>query len=338
MDEPVKDMSKAKGGIARAKKLDPERRKEIASRAASARWREAPIKATHAGVVKIGDVNLDCANLPDGRRVISEAAILKALGRGYSGHYSQRDAASEETAVLPRYVAPLALKPFIPEELMDLLSKPIAYIPAVGSSIAKGIEAQALPKICRVWIEARNAQALTKVQRRAADRAELLSFGFAEVGIAALIDEATGFQEVRDRKALEAILDRFLQKELAAWAKRFPDEFYQHIFRLKGWEWRGMSVNRPGVVGKYTTDLIYERLAPGIKEELEKRNPKNERGNRASKHHQWLTEDVGHPALAQHLYGIIGFMRAANDWETFYRMVERAFPKKNTTLLLPGAD
>ena len=50
---------------------------------------------------------------------------MQALGRGYSGYYSQRDAAAEEgSAVLPRYVAPLALKPFIPDELVALLSEP----------------------------------------------------------------------------------------------------------------------------------------------------------------------------------------------------------------------
>lgn len=45
------------------------------------------------------------------------------------------------------------------------------------------------------------------------------------------------------------------------WAKRFPDEFYKQICRLKGWQWRGMKVNRPSVVAQYTTDLVYERLA-----------------------------------------------------------------------------
>ena len=98
---------------------------------------------------------------------------------------------------------------------------------------------------------------------------------------------------------------------------------------------RGMKVNQPQVVGKYTNDLVYERLAPGILKELEERNPKLPKGDRQSKHHQWLTEDVGHPALAQHLYGLIGFMRASDDWEHFYRMVQRAFPKKGDNLLLP---
>ena len=162
--------------------------------------------------------------------------------------------------------------------------------------------------------------------------------GLARVGIVALVDEATGFQEIRDRRALEAILDRFLRKELAAWAKRFPDEFYQEIFRLKGWQWKGMSINRPSVVGKYTNDLVYQRLAPGILAELQSRNPKGQRGQRKSRHHQWLTEDVGHPALAQHLYALIGFMRVSSDWDQFYRFVTRAFPKKNETMLLDFAE
>jgi hypothetical protein len=38
-----------------------------------------------------------------------------------------------------------------------------------------------------------------------------------------------GRQGVRDRLALQAMLDMFLRKELAAWAKRVPDEFYEHI-------------------------------------------------------------------------------------------------------------
>jgi hypothetical protein len=107
----------------------------------------------------------------------------------------------------------------------------------------------------------------------------------AHVGIIALVDEATGYQEVRDRLALQEILDKFLLKEFATWAKTFPDEFYKEIFRLHGWQWRGMKVNRPQIVAHYTKDLVYARLAPGILAELEKRNPKDERGYRKAKHH-----------------------------------------------------
>lgn len=41
--------------------------------------------------------------------------------------------------------------------------------------------------------------------------------------IAALVDEATDYQLIRDKEALQAILDKYLLKEYSAWAKRFPD-------------------------------------------------------------------------------------------------------------------
>jgi hypothetical protein len=110
------------------------------------------------------------------------------------------------------------------------------------------------------------------------------------------------------------------------------------MFRLKNWQWRGMSMNRPSVVGKFTNDLAYERLAPGILEELQKSNPKDEKGQRPAKDHQWLTEDVGHPALAQHLHAVIGFMRASTTWCGFYRLMQRAFPKKGQTIEMNLGD
>ncbi|MCH7752817.1 MAG: hypothetical protein IH898_11760, partial [Planctomycetes bacterium] len=49
---------------------------------------------------------------------------------------------------------------------------------------------------------------------------------------------------------------------------------------------------RPGVVGKYTNDIVYERLAPGVLDELRVRNPTDHKGRRRAKHHQWLSRDV----------------------------------------------
>jgi len=88
------------------------------------------------------------------------------------------------------------------------------------------------------------------------------------------------------------------------------------------------------IVGKYTNDLVYERLAPGILEELRRLNPKGEKGYRKSKHQQWLTEDIGHPELQKHLAVLIGFERASANWGMFYRMVQRALPKLNEQIPL----
>jgi P63C domain len=102
--------------------------------------------------------------------------------------------------------------------------------------------------------------------------------------------------------------------------------------------WRLWKTRRPGIVGSYTNDLVYERLAPGILEQLEKLNPKYQHGNRRGRHHQLLTDDVGHPALAQHLHAVIGLMRASSAWDQFYRMMNRAFPKRSSTIELAFED
>lgn len=321
------------GGSARAEKLTPDERREIAKKAARQRWMYGgvrPVNASHVGTIRIGDLELACANLPDGRRVISEAAMMQALGRGYSGYYSQRDSAVDDgSAVVPRYLAPKVLKPYITDDLSFL--QVIPYRTTTGA-IAKGVNAEDVPKICKIWMKAREDGKLSQVQLRTAQKAEMIVLALAHTGIIALIDEATGYQEVRDKNALQAILDRYLAKEFAAWAKKFPDEFYHEIFRLRQWTWKGMRVNRPQCVATYTNDLIYARLAPGILQELEARNPVKENGRRVSKHFQWLTNDVGHPALAQHLHAIIGFMRASDTWDEMMHLVNRAFPKRKDTL------
>jgi hypothetical protein len=99
-----------------------------------------------------------------------------------------------------------------------------------------------------------------------------------------------------------------------------------------------MKVNRPQIVGHWTNDLVYERLAPDVLEELQTRNPSNEKGHRAVKLHQWFTQNVGHPALAQHPHAVICFMRASSGWDRFYRLLQRAFPKKGRTIELPLGD
>jgi hypothetical protein len=110
------------------------------------------------------------------------------------------------------------------------------------------------------------------------------------------------------------------------------------MFRLKNWPYSPPSVKRPSVVGKYTNDIVYERLAPRVLEELKEKNPPDEKGRRPHKHHQWLTKDIGHPKLREHLSNVIVLMKAATTWETFYRMVQRALPKFGDTIPLHFDD
>ncbi len=320
------------GGLARAEKLSQEERTTIAKQAAQARWdknKEIP-KATHRGEITIGDVHIPCAVLNDGRRVLTETGVTYAILGQRSGAAKRKKAQMDGGALLPLFVGYDRLKPFFTEEIMAGPLAPIHY--RDGTRLVGGYEATILPAACEIWLKARDANALHPLQAEKAQRADLLMRGLAQVGIVALVDEATGYQEVRDKRALQAILDTYLRQEFAAWAKRFPDEFYKQMFRLKGWGYNPLSVARPGVVGTYTKDLVYERLAPGIVAELSTLNPKNDKGHRTRRHHQWLTDDIGHPALSQHLHAVMGLMRASPSWDEFMLLLDRAFPKKGQTI------
>ena len=92
------------------------------------------------------------------------------------------------------------------------------------------------------------------------------------------------------------------------------------------------------MIAKYTNDFVYERLAPGVLNELKRVNPKLQSGARRHKHHQWFTPDIGHPKLKEHLTGVIMLMKAAPNWTRFYASLNRAVPKLNETIPLPFDD
>lgn len=287
-------------------------------------------RATHKGMLMIGDLEIPCFVLENGERILSTRGVMKSLKRSWRGRkYSGTQ--------LPVFLEANNLKPFISSDLVSVLST-LKFRTYQGAS-SEGFKAEILPAVCEIYLRAREERKLTRVQESVAMQCEILIRGFSKIGIIALVDEATGYQEIRDRKALQIILDKYLLAERAKWAKRFPDEFYKEIFRLRDWEWQGMKVNRPSVVGHYTNDIVWDRLAPGVHEELKRLNPKTERGRRKSLHHQWLTEDIGHAALQKHLNGVIVLMRsvvrAKGGWDEFRRRLQRVFPKINTNLELP---
>lgn len=319
MEKQAKPNAKAAGAIARARSLSPEARSKIARKAALKR---AGIpSATHVGAIRIGGATLPCAVLEDGRRVVVQRQVVGLLTGTTKGGLS-------------RYLAASNLAPYVPEKFAGVDLDEAAIVFESDGQKAHGYEGEDIVDICRMYLQARKANVLLPNQIQLADRAEIIVLSLAKLGITALIDEATGYQEIRDRRALQALLDQYLRQEHAAWAKRFPDDFYKEMFRLRGWQYPTPGGARPGVVGTYTNDLVYERIAPGLLSELEARNPKGETGSRRAKHHQWMTDDVGDPALTNHIHAVMGMMRASENWEQLMILMDRAYPKKGAQLQL----
>jgi hypothetical protein len=327
---------KAKGGFARADSLTPQKRAEIAKKAARARWSDKPIPtATHSGFLDIGGVKIPVFVLQDGTRLISQRGIQTTIGMSTSGGTS---GAHRTARIMEKIEDNLSVS----KDLSLRMKEPIIFMPPKGGLSAYGYEATTLIDVCQLILQANDKHVLLGSQSSYATASEIVIRSFAKVGIIAVIDEVTGYQGVRPQDALHVYLQKLVRKELAAWVKRFPDEFYENIYKLKGWRWPGMQKNRYSVVAYYTRDLVYERIAPGLLEELEKKSPPDGKGHRPNKLHQWLSEDVGNPMLAQHLYSLMMFQRLAINsgfgWNRYVKMVDRVLPKRGNTLELPFPD
>jgi hypothetical protein len=314
----LSNLGAAKGGKARAAKLTPEQRHESAKAAALARWSGDLPRATHMGFLHIASMNIPCFVLKDGRRVISGRGMTTAIGMRGRGQG------------ITRITTHTTLKPFISDELRLAIETPIRFLGSTSraGNPTFGYEATILNRICDAILDARRAKALkTEQELRYAQFCEILVRAFAEVGIIALVDEATGHQADRGRDALEAILQKFLSVELCKWAKTFSDEFYNQLFRLRKIDVARLSTARPQYLGHITNDIVYERLAPEVLEHLKVRTPRTPSGGRKYRFHQYLTRDIGHPKLREHLAAVEALMKISPDYNTFYESLNKALPK-----------
>ncbi len=190
--EPI---GRARGGLARADALSSEERQAIARKAALARWDDADtnLRATHTGELRIGDLSIGCAVLKDGSRVISQKGFARAMGASTPTGINRRGAGE-----LPVLLTAANLKPFIDKELEET-AKPIWYKGGPGRG-GFGIRAGLFRRSCEVSLKARDAGKLRHNQVHLAKSADMLVRALASVGIVALVDEATGYQEVRDEE------------------------------------------------------------------------------------------------------------------------------------------
>ncbi len=334
----MKNSTKSVGGYARAAKLSDEERKTVAKKAANARWdkkKNVP-QADYSGELIIGAMKFPCSVLSDGSRILTQTDFMKGMGMYYSGWVSANRSIEDVAADLPQFLSFKNLKPFVEKHLGDLQEIVINYRTERGS-LARGIRAEIIPKICDVWLDADERGNLGIRQKKIVAKAKLIMRSLAHVGIIALVDEATGYQRDRAVDALAKILEQFIAKELRPWVKTFPVEFYEELCRLRDIDFpadKEKRQNYPSYFGHITNDIIYKRLAPRILEELKKQTPKSEKGYKKYHFHRKLSENIGHPKLLAHLDSVITVMKLSEDgdYDGFLKKLNRVKPKYNETL------
>ena len=228
--------------------------------------------------VKIGDIEIPCYVLEDETRVFSKRGLYNAFGVVWGGSSPKRTGLENErqdflnpnkdnesnpiVTDIPRFLDSKWIRPHISDELELGLKSPILMEVPTGFE-GYGYPATILVDVCDAILTAHLEGSTTQRQATLVERARVLTNGFATIGIIGLIDEATGYQRLREERALAKILEKYIAKNLQPWTKTFPYEFYEQIFRLKGWG-GPKGVNRPSVIGHYTNEFVYQRLAPGV--------------------------------------------------------------------------
>src|SRR6266536_3636350 len=148
-----KEAAGRKGGRARAEILPPERKSEIARAGAIARWSKELPQAEYEGAFSLGGMPFACAVLPNGTRIITQAAFLRSLGRSRSPKAGTGVLSTVDG--LPFFLQAEVLRPFISEELMASTT-PIFYRTKSGGK-GGGYDAHLLPQVAEVYLRFRDA-------------------------------------------------------------------------------------------------------------------------------------------------------------------------------------
>ena len=315
----MKDLSKVSGGVARAQKLTDEQKMDIAKKGAAKRWDPSVIQASHQGILHIADRNIDCVVTETGQRILSVKNIFETFGRTPRGYRKLNHAVT-----MPPFMDALNIRPYISSQLQELIT-PIEYRDLNGK-ISKGYRAEILPEICLTYLNADAANALTKKQKNMVETSRILIGAFSTVGIIALVDEATGYQQDRVKDALSRILQAYISKALQPWISTIPADYYKELFRLRGLEYNPQSVKRPSYFGHITNDIIYSRLALGVLEELKKISLRDAKGRLKHKYFQRLTANTGYMKLREHLASIVSMMKLSDDYADFKKKLDKIHP------------
>src|SRR6185312_7842905 len=161
-------------------------------------------KVKHKGELDLAGYKIPCYVLEDETRILSSSRMQDVLRM-------VDDSKQRRGTRLKEYLSQKSLKPFVDKERKGGRFDPIICYD--GGVKINGFEATVLPDICYVYLEAKKSIKLSPRQAIIADQCEILVKSFAKVGIIGLIDEATGYQKVR-QETLQEILRLYVSEEI----------------------------------------------------------------------------------------------------------------------------
>ena len=266
--------------------------------------------------------DIPCYVLEDGQRIFRLSSLNRALRGKEHGNHGK----------FGNYLAASVIQKYLPERLRPLKDSDNDRVPQgvikfnLNGKIEKGYNSEDFMDVCSAFVTANlNNEQLTQAQKEIVKNANAYILACAKVGITALIDEATGFQDQREDDELQRKFNFFLNGTARDWEKTFPDELWIEFGRLTNW--RGSIKERPRYWGNYVNDLIYKCIDEDVAQELKKRKSED---SSDTKLHQFLNKDRGIKILNQHIWQIIGMAKTCSSITELKKIADKEFKKNNT--------
>jgi hypothetical protein len=310
---------KARGGLARAQKLTPEERRDIAKNAAIARWGVRPPQATHKGNFKDEfGIDVECYVLNDEQKT----AVISQRGMGTALGFSQNSGSR-----FPRFINSKNIGPYLGPELRQKLENPLIFqgqTPGPGAPPVDklyGFDVTILIDVCKAIVSAEADKKLKINQMAISKQAHIILSASAKSGIKGLVYALAGYSP-----STQAVIDAFrtyILEEAKKYEKEFPTELYiewQRLYKInpppRGKSWKEMHL---------TIDHIYYPLAKSNGKLLGLlRSAKISGGDRNKKLFQFLNE-VGARALRMQLGRVLEMAESSADKKTYEEKIIHRF-------------
>lgn len=303
------------GGEARAEALPDERKREIAQKAALARW---GVRATHKGNFKEEfGVDVECYVLDDANKtaVISQRGMGEALGLSARGN------------AFPRFLATRGMSGAVGAEIREKLENPLKFQWGTGGAgqpptTVHGFDATLLIDVCKAVIQAEaDGKIAGERYARIARQAHIIVSASAKSGIKGLVYALAGYNPTTEE--VIAAFKLYVQEEARKYEPEFPNELYMQWHRLydipvpvrgKPWQFKYLTVRHIYHPLAQSSGKLYALL----------KALKAKGGDRQKKLFQFLNE-IGARALRMHLGRVLEMAESSNDKLAYERRIVQRF-------------
>lgn len=234
----------------------------------------AKIKAVASGVLNLGGREVDCYVLEDGRRVLSQRGIMAGITGAKGG--AKNGNLTRLVSRLPEKHRALALGPSIE-----------FVLPGDTGIVAIGRDRMFFVQLCDAYAESWVAGELHPKQEAIAKVAMAIIRALAHVGIDALIDEATGYQQHRANDYLRRLFEHSLREEAGKWELQFPESVPRALAPL--WGVAYVSGPHPKELHRVYGQIYDMVLGKEVADEMRARNLDSKA---STNHHQWLHDSA----------------------------------------------